>query len=125
MKMMKNQKPIEIDAYLKYKCPNIECDYDHWISLKESQTKNYKVVCDVCNTVFKPKRISHLKTIYNKKPQNNKIYCELKISKCLNMLCSLGYDNKKAKKILIAISKRNPHIDNNQLFKETILKLEN
>lgn len=63
----KNQKPIEIDAYLKYKCPNSSCGYNHWLTLKETQTKNFKVVCD-CGSVFKPKQIHKIKIKYYSDP---------------------------------------------------------
>lgn len=61
----KNQKPIELDVHLKYQCPNSKCGYCHWLSLVETQTKNFKVVCD-CGQVFKPKLIKTLKILYNK-----------------------------------------------------------
>ena len=57
----KNVKPIEIDAHFKYRCP--KCGWDHWVSLKESQTKNFKIVCD-CDTIFKPKRIKNISIEY-------------------------------------------------------------
>lgn len=63
--MKKNQKPIDIDGHLLYRCPNIKCKYDHWLSIKEAQTKNYKVVCD-CGQIFKPKTIKKLKIVYEK-----------------------------------------------------------
>lgn len=59
-----NQKPTKIDLHLKYKCPNSDCSYEHWLSLKETQTKNFKVVCD-CGTIFKPKRIKTIKICYD------------------------------------------------------------
>lgn len=59
----KNQKPIEIDAHLKYRCPNPSCGYDHWLNLIESQTKNFKVVC-YCGQIFKPKQIDKIKIKY-------------------------------------------------------------
>jgi|688.fasta_scaffold454686_2 hypothetical protein len=58
---IKIQKPIEIDAHLKYRCH--KCGWDHWVSLNQSKTKNYKVVCD-CGTVFSPKRIKNLTINY-------------------------------------------------------------
>ena len=59
-------KPIDIDVYLKYRCPNSDCNIDHWLSLKETKTKNFKVVCD-CGTVFKPKKIAKLNIVYDNK----------------------------------------------------------
>ena len=66
LKMIKNkiQKPIDIEAHLKYRCP--ECGYDYWISLAEAQTKNFKIVCD-CKTVFRPKRIKKIKILFESK----------------------------------------------------------
>lgn len=66
-KIQKNQKPTDIDAHFKYKCPNPKCHCDIWLSLKETQTKNFKVVCDSCDTIFKPKRIKNIKINYQKK----------------------------------------------------------
>lgn len=60
---MKNQKPIEIDAHFKYRCPKSSCGYDHWLSLKETQTKNFKIVCD-CGYVFRSKQIKKLKIVF-------------------------------------------------------------
>jgi len=59
----KNLKPIESDVNFKYRCPKPECGYYHWLSLKEAQTKNFKIVCD-CGTVFKPKQISIINIVY-------------------------------------------------------------
>ena len=57
MKKIKNLKPIDIVADLKYRCPN--CTIDHWVSLKESRTPNFLIVCD-CDTIIKPKRIKQI-----------------------------------------------------------------
>lgn len=67
-KKIKNQKPISLDVHLKYRCPNHNCGYEHWLSLLETQTQNFKIVCE-CGSVFKPKRINKIKVIYkdNKK----------------------------------------------------------
>lgn len=61
----KNQKPIEIDAQFRFKCPDVNCGYDYWLSLKQCQTKNFKIVCD-CGIVFKPKKIVKIKILYSK-----------------------------------------------------------
>lgn len=55
------QKPIDIDAHLKYRCP--QCGYDYWISLREAKTKDFKIVCD-CKTVFKPKRVKKVRVLH-------------------------------------------------------------
>lgn len=64
-----SQIPIEINAHFRYICPDIHCRYDHWISLKEAQTKNFKIVCD-CGKVFKPKTIVKVKLIYKHKSKS-------------------------------------------------------
>jgi len=61
----KNQKPIDIDGHFKYRCPKINCGYDHWLSFKQVKIKNFRVVCD-CGTVFKPKTIKKIKIVYEK-----------------------------------------------------------
>ena len=57
----KHQKPIDFDIHLKYKCS--KCGYDHWLSYRETSTKNFKFVCD-CGKVYKPKRIVGFKLKY-------------------------------------------------------------
>lgn len=66
--MIKNQRPINTDVHLEYKCPNSNCAYSHWLSLLETQTKNFKVVCD-CGTVFQPDRIKNISIKYRKLKQ--------------------------------------------------------
>lgn len=53
---IKRIEPAGHDIALKYVCPNPSCLFIHWTSLRESQTKNFKMVCD-CGTVFIAKRI--------------------------------------------------------------------
>lgn len=67
-----NQKPISLDLHLKYRCPNVDCGYTHWLSLQETQTKNFQVVCD-CGLVFSPKRIQQVRIKYHKKKIISKI----------------------------------------------------
>ena len=62
--MKKNQKPTEIDVYLKYVCPKNNCTNDHWLSLKEAKVKNFKIVCD-SGCVFSPKPINKIKISYD------------------------------------------------------------
>lgn len=101
----KNQKPTKIDAHFRYVCPNPDCVYDHWISLKETQTKNFKIVCD-CNTVFKPKQILKLKILYKTQPQKKitkqpKIVKQPKITlalsnKCVKILTGYGFTEQES-----------------------------
>jgi hypothetical protein len=59
----KDIKPTGCDAHFKYRCPSQDCGFFHWLSLKEAQTKNFKIVCD-CGSVFSPKRIKKIKIAY-------------------------------------------------------------
>lgn len=68
-KILKNQKPIDTDIHLKYRCSEPDCGCEHWLSLKETQTKKFRVVCE-CGLVFQPKAIKNVKIIFaKKKPQ--------------------------------------------------------
>jgi hypothetical protein len=57
---MNYQKPIDIDAHFKYKCPNKDCCNEHWLSLKEVSIANFKVVCEYCGIVFIPYRVVNI-----------------------------------------------------------------
>lgn len=95
------QKPIEIDAHIRYKCP--KCDNDFWISLAEARTKNFKIVCD-CKTVFQPKRIKKLRIIYSSKQQTHvqadQIDHVLK-NKCVKALQKYGFEQTEAEDLII------------------------
>lgn len=105
-----NQKPTSLDLHLKYRCPNIECGYYHWLSLKECQTKNFKVVCD-CNTVFSPKRIQKVNIKYHKKKvstQTLEIEVEKTkksiessvLEKCSKILIQYGFTKSESEDLL-------------------------
>lgn len=64
-----NLKPIDIDLHIKYLCPNTECGFVHWLSLRETKTKTFKVVCD-CGQIFSPKTIRRIKIVYKKSVKN-------------------------------------------------------
>lgn len=68
--LIKNLKPSEIEAHLKYKCP--ACEISHWISLKEASTRGFIIVCE-CNVILKPKLITDLRIKYEKKKTITKI----------------------------------------------------
>ena len=60
-KKIKNLKPIDCVADLKYRCPN--CGLDHWVSLKEAKTTGFIIVCD-CDTLLKVKPIKSVNITY-------------------------------------------------------------
>lgn len=105
-KIKKFQKPIDIDAHLKYRCPNQSCGQDHWISLLQAQTKNFRIVC-YCGIVFRPKRIAKVRVKYaeqiiktkqtqtNTKSNNNNIPQQL-LDKCSDALIDYGFTKQEA-----------------------------
>ncbi len=91
-KKTKNLKPIEIDAHIRYVCPDNDCGFDHWISLKESQTKNFIIVCD-CGLKIKPKTVKTIKIIYREqqnKPKIKEISQEI-LDKCIKIMFDFGF----------------------------------
>jgi hypothetical protein len=64
-------KPTKIEAHLQYICPNQDCGFDHWLTLRETQTRNFKIVCE-CGTVFRPKRVKDLDIVFAKKTNKAK-----------------------------------------------------
>lgn len=61
---IKRLKPIDIDLNLIYQCPI--CDIQHWLTLSQTQTKNFILVCD-CGNKFKLKTVQTAKIVYQKK----------------------------------------------------------
>jgi hypothetical protein len=137
-KQIKNQKPISLDIHLKYRCPNNECGYEHWLSLLEAQTKNFKVVCD-CGMVFKPKKIKTLKIVYGRKIQlesstTTKETSELKdskqpsedlLSKAIPCLVDLGFTKQEATDALTSAYIKQPTQDISVWIKNTLLEIRN
>lgn len=132
MKKNKILKPIETQASLKYKCPNEDCGYSHWLFLKEVQTKNFKVVCE-CGTVFKPKRIKILKTVYVKTKKIKKPMDERKsydtvgespvVFRAINMMTNLGYTSKESSQYVSEAYLQSKTEDASFLVKKAISKI--
>lgn len=127
---MSHQKPIELDVSLKYKCPNIDCNINHWLFLREAKTKNFKVVCD-CGTSFKPKRIKNIKVIYSKpKSTKNKIdntvSCDRVknsdpiVVRAISIMKSLGYSDKESELCINAAYDTAKYSDPKTLVKAAI-----
>jgi hypothetical protein len=129
----KNQKPIEIDAHFKYRCPKSNCGYDHWLSLKEAQTKNFKIVCD-CGNIFKPKQIKKLKIVFygtpiETKPEEAKVIQKPKIpvdfkDSCVRLLVGYGFTKEEASTLVEEAYSRNPVTSGSLLVKYVIQNLE-
>jgi hypothetical protein len=140
-KPTKNQKPISLDVHLKYRCPNNNCGYEHWLSLLETQTKNFKIVCD-CGMVFKPKKIKTLKIIYDdnllkpddsskplekpeiKSPDQPKPNESL-LNKAIPCLVDLGFTKQEAIDALTSTYIKQPTQDISVWIKNTLLEIRN
>ncbi len=131
-KKKKSQKPIDIDLHLKYVCPESKCNSQHWLSLKETQTKNFKVVC-TCGRVFKPKQIQKVNIVYKKKhtivqeplktnEQNQSIPKDLQ-SKCIKLLHTYGLTESEAIDLLDKAYAKNPTTEAGLLIKDIIQNL--
>lgn len=134
-KKIKNQKPISLDVHLRYRCPNNNCGYEHWLSLLETQTKNFKIVCE-CGTVFRPKRIEKIKVVYDHKKQkevkkekpiektipqiNNSL-----INQAVPSLIDLGFTKLEAIDLLQKAYIKQPIDDLSLLIKNTLLEIRN
>lgn len=99
---MIRQKPTKIDAHLEYLCPN--CQSVHWLSLKEAQTKGFRVVCS-CDTVFMVKtiesiKIKHKKLIKKITPTETKTINDNLIDKCVKALEQYGFEKEEIKSVV-------------------------
>lgn len=134
----KSLKPIEIDSYFKYRCPQTNCGQNHWLTLKESQTKNFKIVCD-CGEILKPKRIDKIKIKFYTKlkpkkeecikeenpPQKIEEICDNPISDRLLVICSktlmdYGFTSKEARSLLKQSYVLNPTENPLELINNTL-----
>jgi len=130
----KNLRPIEFEASFKYKCPNNDCGYHHWLYLKEVQTKNFKVVCE-CGTVFKPKRIKNLTIEYSIEDSLKKAVDTVDetakidsssqvLNRAISMMISLGYSKKESTEYIgIVFSESIDTEDASLLVKRAIAKI--
>jgi hypothetical protein len=132
----KNQKPIEVDAYLKYRCPLSKCGYDHWLSLKETKTKNFKIVCE-CGSILIPKQISKLNIVYTEDnsvsatepPEQIKIIEKPKIpidfkNNCVRVLVGYGFTKEESIDLCEKAFEKNPVNSSGLLIKYILQNLE-
>jgi len=68
MQTIKNKRlrPIDQDVHLKYRC--LKCSVDHWLSIKETQTKGFRIVCD-CGEILRVKLVEKIDIIYQQTPK--------------------------------------------------------
>lgn len=129
---MKIQTPIEIHASLRYRCPNINCGLDHWITLQAAKTKKYKIVCD-CNFVFYPKLIKKISLKYKTKKQKQKvikadeeknIIPDILLQKSSKIMQTFGFTKLEADTALINFYLKNPIQDYKQLVQNVLANKE-
>lgn len=120
----KNQKPIDTDIHLKYACPS--CGAIHWLSLKEVQTKNFKIVCD-CDLVIKPKTITNIKLLYQTKSikqqpsKNNAQNISLDLlEKCVTILVGYGFEKQESELLTKQCYQNNPNLNCVELIKSVL-----
>lgn len=103
-KKIKRQKPIDNDIHFKYVCPNTNCLDVHWLSLKQTQTKNFKVVCD-CGEIFAVKRIKDIVIDYHTKTQKQQKTSDTNqdhefIDHAVKTLLGFGFSNDEASRMV-------------------------
>ena len=120
-KILKNQKPTDLDIHVKYTCGNCGCV--HWLFLKEAQTKNYKIVCD-CDTVIKPKTVRKIKVLYETKALKKVLPTEVSqeipvdlLKKCVTILTGYGFDKEESEILTKKHYKTNPSLNCVDLIK--------
>lgn len=139
----KNLKPINYSVNFIYSCPS--CSLEHWLSLKETQTKGFKVVCD-CGVVFRVRLIKDIKILYDtKKPKPQPTSTVIKqefpkeaeikeikveqpkpkiesnlLNKCSSILINYGFTKEESDNLIISAFEKNPMNNCTELVKYTI-----
>jgi hypothetical protein len=121
--LSKNQKPIEYDIHLKYRCK--KCGQDHWLSFNEASTKNFKVVCD-CGKVFGVKLVKQFKLKYEQQinKKTTKVPVDL-LDKAVKLLVGYGFTNSEAIELISNSYLQNPNDDFASLVKQTLASIRN
>jgi hypothetical protein len=120
---LKIQKPIEYDIHLKYRCK--KCAQDHWLSLNEASTKNFKVVC-CCGEVFGVRLVKGFKLKYE--PQTTKKIHKIPVDlldKSVKLLVGYGFTNTEATDLIQTSYMKNPNDDFASLVKQTLASMRN
>jgi hypothetical protein len=91
--------PIDVDVHFKYICPETECGDTHWISLSESKTKNFKIVCS-CGKLIKPTRIKKIKVVYHNEKTKTKKLDQHTLDVCIKSLTKYGIDRVEASELI-------------------------
>jgi hypothetical protein len=96
--IIKNLKPIDQDIHFKYQCP--ACGINHWLSLEETKTKGFKVVCD-CKTILKVKKIQNIKLKYHRQYTKPDVdLSNLNIGKAITILENYGFPLEECQQLI-------------------------
>jgi hypothetical protein len=123
-KKYKNLKPIDYEISFIYGCPG--CRYQHWLSMNEASTKNFKVVCD-CGVSFKVKPIKQIEIIYQIEQEKKEHIDELTneiVNKCVTILDDYGFSKTEAVNLIYRSYKENKSVDIGTIIKFCISNLE-
>ena len=130
----KRQKPKEYDLHLKYSCP--DCGCDHWLSLLEASTTNFKVVCD-CAVVFRVKKVAGIKLLYDRAlkqarqktiaPQTSDIESNILVKQAIEVITNYGFTSKEAKDLVIKCYDASKNYSVSDLVKQALelIKVKN
>jgi hypothetical protein len=122
---MNHIKPIDADVHFKYICPSNECNTEHWLSIKEAKVENFKVLCDVCDTVFTPKRVKSITVNFLeeiKEPEVKEMDFTSKnddsfLQEAIDALIRLGFNKTESKIMIMTEWKRTGERDPGKLVK--------
>lgn len=133
----KRLRPIDQDVHLKYRCHT--CALDHWLSLKETQTKGFRIVCD-CGEILKVKLIEKIEIVYQKivkkeiTPESRKseelpkapetketIPIDL-LSQCCTILLGYGFDITEGENLIVSVFNEKPTYTCVDLIKQALKK---
>jgi len=135
-KKTKNIKPYDFDIQLMYKCP--DCNLEHWLSLKETQVKGFKIVCD-CGHIFSVKTIKGIDIVFEtKKPveiepeivesvpeiPKEKLVPQDLINKCVPALTNYGFTKKEAEELIKSTYQKNDFTDIGEFLKLCFASIE-
>lgn len=136
-KIIKNVRPVGIDAHFKYQCP--KCKLDYWISYQEAKTSGFKIVCD-CGIIFSPKVIAKIvikhsirinKTDQKQKETeaddaSNATSRDLPVDildKCCKILSGYGFTESESKEMIIKAHEDTDEQDSVLLIKHCLKSL--
>jgi len=133
----KRLRPIDQDIHLKYRCHS--CTLDHWLSIKETQTKGFKIVCD-CGEILKVKLIEKIEIVYQKimkkeilpepiKSEESPPELEIRetipidlLSQCCTILLGYGFDISEGENLIVSAFNEKPTYTCVDLIKQALKK---